>query len=90
MDDEQVTYKAYELCVKHGIKNVCGGLFPSSIEEKFPHLLAYSDVRDVGKAAKDWPQLNSSSIPPPTAMPAAAAADGGVRADRSHLLLTTR
>jgi predicted TIM-barrel fold metal-dependent hydrolase len=60
MDDEQVTYKAYELCVKHGIKNVCvhKGLFPSSIEEKFPHLLAYSDVRDVGKAAKDWPQLN--------------------------------
>jgi predicted TIM-barrel fold metal-dependent hydrolase len=60
MDDEQVTYKAYELCVKHGIKNICvhKGLFPTSIEQKFPHLLAYSDVRDVGKAAKDWPQLN--------------------------------
>jgi hypothetical protein len=29
MDDEKVTYKAYELCVKHGIKNVCvhKGLF---------------------------------------------------------------
>jgi uncharacterized protein len=26
--------------------------------EKFPHLLAYSDVRDVGKAAQDWLQLN--------------------------------
>ena len=25
---------------------------------QFPHLLAYSDVRDVGKAAKDRPQLN--------------------------------
>jgi predicted TIM-barrel fold metal-dependent hydrolase len=34
------------------------GLIPPSIEQKFPHLLAYSDVRDVGKAAKDWPQLN--------------------------------
>jgi NAD(P)-dependent dehydrogenase (short-subunit alcohol dehydrogenase family) len=30
----------------------------SSVERQFPHLLAYSDVRDVGKAAKDWPQLN--------------------------------
>src|SRR5262245_47411117 len=60
LDDEAVTYKAYELCVKHGIKNVCvhKGLFPASIEQKFPHLLAFSDMRDVGKAAKDWPQLN--------------------------------
>ena len=60
MDDEHVTYKAYELCVKHGIKNVCvhKGLFPASVEQKFPHLLAFSDMRDVGKAAKDWPQLN--------------------------------
>ena len=43
MDDEKVTYKAYELAVKHGIKNICvhKGLFPSSIEQKFPHLLAY-------------------------------------------------
>ena len=60
MDDEQVTYKAYELCVKHGIKNVCvhKGLFPASVEKQFPHLLDYCDVRDIGKAAKDWPQLN--------------------------------
>ena len=30
MDDEKVTYKAYELAVKHGIKNICvhKGLFP--------------------------------------------------------------
>ena len=43
-----------------GLKNVCvhKGLFPPSVEKQFPHLLAYSDVRDVGKAAKDWPQLN--------------------------------
>ena len=34
------------------------GLFPPSVEKQFPHLLAHSDVRDVGKAAKDWPQLN--------------------------------
>ena len=60
MDDEKVTYKGYELAVKHGIKNVCvhKGLFPQATAERFPHLLAYADVRDVGKAAKDWPQLN--------------------------------
>jgi len=60
MDDEAVTYKGYELAVKHGIKNICvhKGLFPESVEKQFPHLLAYCDVRDVGKAAKDWPQLN--------------------------------
>ena len=60
MDDEKVTYKAYELCVKHGIKNVCvhKGLFPQATAERWPHLLAYAEVDDVGKAAKDWPQLN--------------------------------
>jgi predicted TIM-barrel fold metal-dependent hydrolase len=60
MDDEKVTYKAYEKFLKAGLVNVCvhKGLFPPSVEQQFPHLLAYSDVRDVGKAAKDWPQLN--------------------------------
>ncbi|MFE0756207.1 amidohydrolase family protein [Inquilinus sp. NPDC058860] len=60
MDDEAVTYKAYELCVKYGIKNVCvhKGLFPRATAERYPHLLAHADVRDVGRAAKDWPQLN--------------------------------
>jgi predicted TIM-barrel fold metal-dependent hydrolase len=28
------------------------------VEKQFPHLLAHSDVRDVGKAARDWPKLN--------------------------------
>jgi len=60
MDDEKVAYKAYEKFAKAGLVNVCvhKGLFPPSVEQQFPHLLAYSDVRDVGKAAKDWPQLN--------------------------------
>jgi uncharacterized protein len=60
MDDEKVTYKAYEKFLKAGLVNVCvhKGLFPPSVEQQFPHLLAHSDVRDVGKAAKDWPQLN--------------------------------
>jgi predicted TIM-barrel fold metal-dependent hydrolase len=28
------------------------------MEKRFPDLYTYADVRDVGKAAKDWPQLN--------------------------------
>jgi len=60
MDDEKVTYKAYELCVKYGIKNVCvhKGLFPRATAERWPHLLKHAMVEDVGKAAKDWPELN--------------------------------
>ena len=60
LDDEKLVYPAYVKFLKAGLKNVCvhKGLFPASVEKEFPHLLAYSDVRDVAKAAKDWPQLN--------------------------------
>lgn len=65
LDDEKVMYPFYEKLVRWSktsptVANVCihKGLFPPEIEQKFPHLLPYSDVRDVGKAAKDWPQLN--------------------------------
>ena len=60
MDDEKVAYKGYELALKHGIKNICvhKGLFAPGVEKQFPHLRGFSDVADVGKAAKDWPQLN--------------------------------
>ncbi len=60
MDDEKVAYKGYELMVKAGIKNVCvhKGLFAPGVEKQFPNLRAFADVDDVGKAAKDWPQLN--------------------------------
>ena len=60
MDDEKVVYPFYEKCQKAGLVNICvhKGLFPPSVEKQFPHLLAHSDVRDVGKAAKDWPKLN--------------------------------
>jgi predicted TIM-barrel fold metal-dependent hydrolase len=34
------------------------GLFPPSTTKQFPNLLQYADVRDVGKAAKDFPDLN--------------------------------
>jgi len=60
MDDEAVTYKGYERMVKAGVRNVCvhKGLFGRQTAERFPNLLPYADVRDVAKAAKDWPQLN--------------------------------
>jgi uncharacterized protein len=60
MDDEKVTYLGYEKMQKAGIKNICvhKGLFPPSLDAKFPRLRPYADVSDVGKAAKDWPQLN--------------------------------
>jgi len=60
MDDEKVTYLGYEKFQKAGIKNVCvhKGLFTPSVEKQFPQLRPFVDVSDVGKAAKDWPQLN--------------------------------
>jgi uncharacterized protein len=60
MDDEKLVYPFYEKLLKAGYDKVCvhKGLFPPSVEQQFPHLLAYSDVRDVGKAAKDWPKMN--------------------------------
>ncbi len=60
LDDEKLVYPAYEKIQKARIKNICihKGLFPPSVEQRFPHLLGYCDVHDVGKAARDWPQLN--------------------------------
>ncbi|MBC7779660.1 MAG: amidohydrolase family protein [Proteobacteria bacterium] len=60
LDDEKLLYPFYEKVVKAGLNNICvhKGLFPPSVEKQYPHLLAYSDVRDVGRAARDWPQLN--------------------------------
>jgi predicted TIM-barrel fold metal-dependent hydrolase len=60
MDDEKLVYPFYERAQKAGLVNICvhKGLFPPSLDEKFPNLRPYCDVRDVGKAAKDWPGLN--------------------------------
>jgi hypothetical protein len=60
MDDEKLLYPFYEKLVKAGLVNVCvhKGLYPQSTTQRFPTLVAYADVRDVGKAARDWPQLN--------------------------------
>jgi predicted TIM-barrel fold metal-dependent hydrolase len=60
LDDEKLMYPFYEKAVKAGIKNICihKGLFAPAVEEQYPRLRPYADVSDVGKAAKDWPQLN--------------------------------
>jgi len=60
LDDEKLMYPFYEKALKAGIKNVCihKGLFPSFAEQQYPHLTPFASVADVGKAAKDWPQLN--------------------------------
>jgi hypothetical protein len=59
MDDEKLVYPGYERILKSGVRIVCvhKGLFPPSAEQRFPGLRRYADVSDVGKAAKDWPQL---------------------------------
>ena len=60
MDDEAVTYRGYELMARAGVKNVCvhKGLWGRGLDRRFPNLAPYADVRDVAKAARDWPQLN--------------------------------
>jgi uncharacterized protein len=60
LDDENGAYKAYEKFVKAGIKNVCihKGLFAPPLDKQFPALRPFVDASDVGKAARDWPQLN--------------------------------
>jgi len=60
MDDEETTYRGYELMVRAGVRNVCvhKGLWGRGLDQRFPNLAPYADVRDVAKAAKDWPRLN--------------------------------
>jgi predicted TIM-barrel fold metal-dependent hydrolase len=60
MDDEKLAYPAYEKFAKAGIRNVAihKGIFTLSDQKNFPRLTEYARPDDVGKAAKDWPQLN--------------------------------
>jgi hypothetical protein len=59
MDDEKLMYPAYEKIRKSGAKVVCihKGLFAPSMEKQFPQLRRFADVSDVGKAAKDFPDI---------------------------------
>ena len=59
MDDEKLVYPGYEKIAKSGTRIICvhKGLFPPSAQRAFPTLRNFADVSDVGKAARDWPEL---------------------------------
>ncbi|MEN3381684.1 MAG: uncharacterized protein V7608_1728 [Hyphomicrobiales bacterium] len=59
LDDEQVMYPFYEKAVKAGITTICihKGLLPPDYEKSFAGVWEYATAWDVGKAAKDWPQM---------------------------------
>jgi uncharacterized protein len=60
LDDEKLMYPFYEKAVKAGITTVCihKGLLPADYEKSWPGVWEYNTVWDVGKAARDWPQIN--------------------------------
>ncbi|MEW6110575.1 MAG: amidohydrolase family protein [Thermodesulfobacteriota bacterium] len=60
LDDEKLVYPAYEKMAKAGIKQVCihKGLLPSNYQVIMAKTWAYGNVDDLGKVAKDWPQLD--------------------------------
>ena len=60
LDDEKVMYPFYEKAVKAGITTICihKGLLPPDYEKSFAGVWEYATAWDVGKAAKDWPQMN--------------------------------
>jgi uncharacterized protein len=60
LDDEKLMYPFYEKIARSGINTVCihKGLLPLDYEKSWPGVWEYATVSDVGKAAKDWPQLN--------------------------------
>ena len=58
-------YPFYEKAVKAGITTICThkGLLPPDYEKSFADVWQYATVDDVGKAAKDWPQMNFRHLP---------------------------
>jgi predicted TIM-barrel fold metal-dependent hydrolase len=60
LDDEQLMYPFYEKAVKAGITTICihKGLLPVDYEKSFAGVWEYATAADIGKAAKDWPQMN--------------------------------
>jgi predicted TIM-barrel fold metal-dependent hydrolase len=60
LDDEDLVYPFYEKAVKAGITNLCihKGLMPADYETSWEGLWEHATVSDVGKAAKDWPDIN--------------------------------
>ena len=60
LDDEKLMYPVYAKMERSGIRNVSihKGLLPPDYERSFAAVWKYATVDDLGKAAKDWPQLN--------------------------------
>jgi len=60
LDDEKVMYPFYERSLKAGINTICvhKGLLPPDYETSFKGVWEYATADDVGKAAKDWPDMN--------------------------------
>jgi predicted TIM-barrel fold metal-dependent hydrolase len=59
LDDEKLMYPFYEKSLKAGINIICihKGIMPKDYEEAFPGTWQHATPDDVGKAAKDWPQM---------------------------------
>ena len=60
LDDEELVYPFYEKAMKAGINTICihKGLMPADYEKSWEGVWKYNSVWDVGKAAKDWPDMN--------------------------------
>jgi predicted TIM-barrel fold metal-dependent hydrolase len=60
LDDEKLMYPFYEKAVNSGIRTICihKGLMPADYEKSWANVWQYNTAWDIGKAAKDWPQLN--------------------------------
>ncbi|MBY0321988.1 MAG: amidohydrolase family protein [Reyranella sp.] len=59
LDDEKLMYPFYDKAVKAGITTICihKGLLPPDYEKAFAGVWEYATAADIGKAAKDWPQM---------------------------------
>ncbi|MFQ5567454.1 MAG: amidohydrolase family protein [Paracoccaceae bacterium] len=60
LDDEKLMYPFYEKITRAGINTVCihKGILPADYEQSWPGVWQYATAWDIGKAAKDWPQIN--------------------------------
>nr|MDJ0897129.1 amidohydrolase family protein [Alphaproteobacteria bacterium] len=60
LDDEELMYPFYEKVTKAGINTICihKGLMPRDYEKAFAGTWETATVNDLGKAAKDWPEMN--------------------------------
>ncbi len=81
LDDQKLIYPFYEKIAKAGITTVCihKGLLPADYEKSWPGVWEYNTVWDVGRAAKDWPQIDfviyHAALRPFLEMPDAALAE---------------